>query len=216
VPCCKGRWRKSNHNGFDVSIICKFARSPRCNLVHRKRHWIWVAANKWTDVTTAGCFAKGQDIMAWYGTFHPSTKVYLTFDVHLFHQFTNCWGLEDKSDETVEKSHQTLSYENRENCITRELGRRRSQEIRLNIDQHEEIKKQSKGTKRAIDATGSLQLSIRAKGEKGKGGEERGIQRSLDDFIPYFLTKPFSTICLCFLFSCSEFCGVKHDVDSGF
>jgi hypothetical protein len=61
-------------------------------------------------------------------------KWHLTFDGHLLQQFTKYGGIADKSDETIEKGHQTLkalrdrfrgisSYEQRETCIRRELCR---------------------------------------------------------------------------------------------
>ena len=72
------------------------------------------------------------------------SKWHLTFDGHLLHQFTNYGGLADKSDESIEKGHQTLkalrerfrgisSYEQRETCIRRELRRRRSPAVHRQI-----------------------------------------------------------------------------------
>jgi hypothetical protein len=72
-------------------------------------------------------------------------KWHLTFDGHLLDQFKRYGGLADKSDESIEKGHQTLkalrerfrggsSYEQREGCIRRELRRRRSPEIQRTID----------------------------------------------------------------------------------
>jgi hypothetical protein len=63
-------------------------------------------------------------------------KWHLTFDGHLLNQFNQYAGLADKSDETIEKEHQTLKvlrdrfrgiafYEAREACIRRELRRSR-------------------------------------------------------------------------------------------
>ena len=89
-------------------------------------------------------------------------KWHLTFDGHLLNQFTKFGGLADKSDETIEKGHQTLkdlrdrfrgisSYEQRETCIRRELHRSRSKEVQQHIDAYEAMIKQSSGTKRATD-----------------------------------------------------------------
>jgi hypothetical protein len=71
-------------------------------------------------------------------------KWHLTFDGHLLEQFNKFAGLADKSDETIEKGHQTLknlrerfrgisSYEQREVCIRRELRRSRSPEIKATL-----------------------------------------------------------------------------------
>jgi hypothetical protein len=89
-------------------------------------------------------------------------KWHLTFDGHLLDQFKRFGGLADKSDETIEKGHQTLkslrdrfrgitSYKNREMCIRRELRRVRSPEIKKHIDDYESKIKQKAGTKREID-----------------------------------------------------------------
>jgi hypothetical protein len=61
------------------------------------------------------------------------------------------------------------SYEKRENCIRRELRRRRSPEIQQYIEQYEEMEKQSIGTKRGQ----SMQLSIRATREMQRWKRER-------------------------------------------
>jgi hypothetical protein len=89
-------------------------------------------------------------------------KWHLTFDGHLLQQFTKYGGIADKSDETIEKGHQTLkalrdrfrgisSYKQRETCIRREIRRTRSPEIQQHIDNFEAMIKQSTGTKRAMD-----------------------------------------------------------------
>ena len=89
-------------------------------------------------------------------------KWHLTFDGHLFHQFNKYGGLADKSDETIEKWHQTLktlrdrfrgisSYERRETCIRRELRRIKSPEIQKVIDEYDAIIKKSACTKRAVN-----------------------------------------------------------------
>jgi hypothetical protein len=104
-------------------------------------------------------------------------KWHLTFDGHLLDQFTKYGGLADKSDETIEKGHQTLkalrerfrgisSYEVRENCIRRELRRTRSPEIKQHIDNFEAMIKQSASTKRAIDTAERQDNNKKAKLEK--------------------------------------------------
>jgi hypothetical protein len=104
-------------------------------------------------------------------------KWHLTFDGHLLEQFTTYDGLADKSDETIEKGHQTLkvlrdrfrgvsSYEMTEACIRRELRRGRSPEIQQHIDKYEASIKQSLGTKRALDTVERLDNKKKAKQEK--------------------------------------------------
>ena len=104
-------------------------------------------------------------------------KWHLTFDGHLLSQYKKFGGLADKSDETIEKAHQTLkelrdryrritSYEARETCIRRELRRSRSPEILNLITKFESLTKKSAGSKRALD-TATRQEDIRkAKKEK--------------------------------------------------
>jgi hypothetical protein len=104
-------------------------------------------------------------------------KWHLTFDGHLLHQVTLYGGLADKSDETIEKGHQTLkrlrerfrgiySYERRENCIRRELRRSRSPEIQLAIEMYETKIKHSVRTKRSLDTTERQEYNKRVKKEK--------------------------------------------------
>ena len=104
-------------------------------------------------------------------------KWHLTFDGHLLNQFTKFGGLADKSDETIEKGHQTLkalrdrfrgisSYEQRETCIRRELRRTRSPEIQQHIDSFEARIKQSGSTKRAMDTAKRQNNNKKAKLEK--------------------------------------------------
>jgi hypothetical protein len=104
-------------------------------------------------------------------------KWHLTFDGHLLHQFNKYGGLADKSDETIEKGHQTLkllrdrfrgvtSYEMREACIRCELRRSRSPEIQRHIDRYEARIKQNEGNKRAIDTAERLDNKKKAKREK--------------------------------------------------
>jgi hypothetical protein len=104
-------------------------------------------------------------------------KWHLTFDGHLLHQFTRYGGLADKSDETIEKGHQTLktlrsrfrgisSYEQRETCIRRELRRQRSPCIQRTIDRYEALIKQSTATKRSIDTEERQDGIKRTKQEK--------------------------------------------------
>jgi hypothetical protein len=104
-------------------------------------------------------------------------KWHLTFDGHLLEQFNKYSGLADKSDETIEKGHQTLktlrdryrgisSYEQKEGSIRRELRRSRSPEIRKIIDQYEALIKQSSGTRRALDTEERLDSKKKAKQEK--------------------------------------------------
>ena len=104
-------------------------------------------------------------------------KWHLTFDGHLLAQFTKFGGLADKSDETIEKGHQTLkklrdryrgvsSYSRRETCIRRELRRQRSPEIEQEIKNYEAAIKQKRGTRRQIDATARQETNKRAKLEK--------------------------------------------------
>lgn len=104
-------------------------------------------------------------------------KWHLTFDGHLLDQFTKFGGLADKSDESIEKVHQTLktlrdryrrisSYETRENCIRRELRRARSTEIQGHIDKYEEKKQQSTTAKRTIDFGQRQETNKKAKMEK--------------------------------------------------
>jgi hypothetical protein len=104
-------------------------------------------------------------------------KWHLTFDGHLLHQFNKFGGLADKSDETIEKGHQTLkqlrdrfrgvsSYEQKETCIRRELRRGRSPEIQQHIDKYEASIKQSDATKRARDTAERVDNKKKAKQEK--------------------------------------------------
>lgn len=98
---------------------------------------------------------------------------------YLLHQFTKYGGLADKSDESIEKGHQTLkalrnrlraipSYEQRETCIRTELRRGRSPEIQQHIDNFEAMKRQSSASKRAMDTPERQDNNKRAKQEKGK------------------------------------------------
>jgi hypothetical protein len=107
-------------------------------------------------------------------------KWHLTFDGHLLHQFNKYGGLADKSDETIEKGHQTLkllrdrfrgvnSYEMKEACIRRELRRSRSPEIQRHIDRYEARIKQVAGNKRAIDTADRQDNKKKAKQEKRAG-----------------------------------------------
>ena len=104
-------------------------------------------------------------------------KWHLTFDGHLLDQFTKYGGLADKSDESIEKGHQTLkalrnrfrgipTYEQRETCIRRELRRGRSPEIQQHIDNFEAMIKQSSASKRAMDTAERKDNNKRAKLEK--------------------------------------------------
>ena len=104
-------------------------------------------------------------------------KWHLTFDGHLLDQFTKFGGLADKSDETIEKGHQTLkalrnrfsgisTYERRETCIRRELRRSRSTEIQQHIDNFEALIRQSSTTKRATDTVERQDNNKRVKLEK--------------------------------------------------
>lgn len=104
-------------------------------------------------------------------------KWHLTFDGHLLDQFTKFGGMADKSDETIEKGHQTLktlrdrfrgisSYEQRENCIRRELRRARSTKIQNQIDKYELKIKQSTTAKRAINTGERQDTKKKAKKEK--------------------------------------------------
>jgi hypothetical protein len=98
-------------------------------------------------------------------------KWHLTFDGHLLNQVQKYGGLADKSDESIEKGHQTLktlrerfrgisSYQQRETCIRRELRRGRSPEIQKHIEDYEALIQQSQSTKRALD-TGDRRNSIK-------------------------------------------------------
>lgn len=127
--------------------------------------------------TLADALAKAKAL--WLGmkltTLQP--KWHLTFDGHLFNQFTTFGGLADKSDESIEKGHQTLktlrdrfrrisSYQLRENCIRRELRRARSAEIQGHIDKYELKIKQPTTAKRAIDFGQRQEMNKKAKIEK--------------------------------------------------
>lgn len=103
-------------------------------------------------------------------------KWHLTFDGHLLEQVKRYQGLADKSEEVIEKFHQTLktlrdrfrgisSYQQRETCIRRELRRQRSPEIQKHIDKYQFSIKQSSGTKRAADARERQATRKRAKQE---------------------------------------------------
>jgi hypothetical protein len=104
-------------------------------------------------------------------------KWHLTFDGHLLQQFQTYGGLADKSDETIEKGHQTLktlrerfrgisSYETRETCIRRELRRARSPEIQKIIDNYNNMIKHDAGTKRANESADRQDNMKKAKEEK--------------------------------------------------
>lgn len=125
----------------------------------------------------AGALSEGKTLWLAMGLSTLQPKWHLTFDGHLLHQFCKYGGLADKSDETIEKGHQTLkqlrdryrnitSYEVRENCIRRELRRRRSPEIQLHIDKYEAMIKQSTTTKRAADTQVRQDNNKKAKQEK--------------------------------------------------
>jgi hypothetical protein len=86
-------------------------------------------------------------------------------------------GLAYKSDESIEKRHQTLkalrnrfrgipTYEQRETCIRRELHRGRSPEIQQHINNFEAMIKQSSALKRAMDTAERKDYNKRAKLEK--------------------------------------------------
>jgi hypothetical protein len=104
-------------------------------------------------------------------------KWHLTFDGHLYYQVSRFGGLADKSDESIEKLHQTFkalydryrrisSYERRETCIRRELRRGRSPEVQQHITAYEEAIKQSAGSKRALDTADRTANKKLAKVEK--------------------------------------------------
>lgn len=104
-------------------------------------------------------------------------KWHLTFDGHLLDQFSRFGGLADKSDETIEKGHQTLKrmrerfrgitdYKTRETCIRRELRRVRSPDVEKHIDEYKNKIKHRGGTKRGIDATERQHNNIKVKKEK--------------------------------------------------
>ena len=104
-------------------------------------------------------------------------KWHLTFDGHLLRQFKKYGGLADKSDESIEKGHQTLklmrdrfrgvaSFELRESCIRRELRRTRSPEIQKHIDNYENSIKQASGTKREVETAERQEQNKKVKLEK--------------------------------------------------
>jgi len=104
-------------------------------------------------------------------------KWHLTFDGHLMDQYSRYGGLADKSDESIEKGHQTLkvmrerfrgipSYQQQETCIRRELRRSRSPEIQQHIDRYQTSIKQSSTTKRSRDTAERLDNKKKAKEEK--------------------------------------------------
>jgi hypothetical protein len=104
-------------------------------------------------------------------------KWHLTFDGHLLNQVRKYNGLADKSDESIEKEHQTLkalrerfrgipSYRTRETCIRRELRRGRSPEIQQHINKYEAMIKQSDSTKRALDTNERLDNKKKVKQER--------------------------------------------------
>jgi hypothetical protein len=107
-------------------------------------------------------------------------KWHLTFDDHLYYQVSRLGGLADKSDESIEKGHQTLkalrdrfrrisSYERRETCIRRELRRGRSHEVQAHIQAYEVAIKQKTGTKRATNMAERTANKRQAKDEKRTG-----------------------------------------------
>ena len=115
--------------------------------------------------------------MEHHEAFHSPAQVHLTFDRHLLHQFTKYGGLADKSDESIEKGHQTLkalrerfrgitSYRLKENCIRKEMRRMRSPEIQQYIDEYQAMKRQSPTTKRASDTEERQDNQKKAKQEK--------------------------------------------------
>jgi hypothetical protein len=104
-------------------------------------------------------------------------KWHLTFDGHLLEQYNIYRGLADKSDESIEKGHQTLkalrewfrgisSFNTQETCIRRELRRSRSPEIQQIIDKYEAMSKQSNTTKRALDTVERQDNKRQAKQER--------------------------------------------------
>jgi hypothetical protein len=104
-------------------------------------------------------------------------KWHLTFNGCLLEQFNRYGGLADKSDETIEKGHRTLtnlrkrfrsisSYEQQESYIRRELRRQRSPLIQQHINKYETMIKQSDATKRARDTMERLDSNKKAKQER--------------------------------------------------
>ena len=104
-------------------------------------------------------------------------KWHLTFDGHLLHQFKKYGGLADKSDETIEKGHQTLkllrdrfrgvsSFEQRESCIRRELRWTRYPEIQKHIDDYEKMIKLGSGTTRELETLERQEQNKKVKLEK--------------------------------------------------
>jgi hypothetical protein len=119
--------------------------------------------------------AKSMWIQMKLSTLQP--KWHLTFDGHLLDQYRRYQGLADKSDESIEKEHQTLktlrerfrgipSYSQREACIRRELRRSRSPEIQVIIDDYDRLIKQASGTKRALDTAQRVDNKKQAKEAK--------------------------------------------------
>ena len=99
-------------------------------------------------------------------------KWHMTFDGHLVDQAIKCGGLADKSDESVEFQHQLLkklrdrhrsipSFQRREECIRRDLRRRRSPEMQKQIKQCEAAKKVKPDSKRQL-ASDERQQEVRA------------------------------------------------------
>jgi hypothetical protein len=95
-------------------------------------------------------------------------KWHLTFDGHLMDQYSRYGGLADKSDESIEKGHQTLKVlrEQQETCIRRELRRSRSPAIQQHIDRYQTSIKQSSTIKRSRDTEERLDNKKKAKEEK--------------------------------------------------
>ena len=92
-------------------------------------------------------------------------------------QYSRYGGLADKSDESIEKGHQTLkvlrerfrgipSYQQQETCIRRELRRSRSPAIQQHIDRYQTSIKQSSTIKRSRDTEERLDNKKKAKEEK--------------------------------------------------
>ena len=140
--------------------------------------FFWFVANKRAkDTSLANALNAGKTLWLQMSLPTKQPKWHLTFDGHLLRQFTKFGGLADKSDETIEKGHQTLknlrdryrgisSFQKRETCIRRELRRTRSPEIQNHLDDYENTIKLESGSKRRIETVERQENKKKIKLEK--------------------------------------------------
>lgn len=146
--------------------------------------------------------ADGKELWIRMGLTTLQPKWHLTFDGHLSAQVRRFGGLADKAEDPIEKFHQTLknlrdrfrgirSYQQKENCIRRELRRRRSPAIQQEIDSYKARIKIKSTTKRKVDAS-----ERQADKKAAKKNQARGICSATTDVA---ILHPSKTLVVCYL-----------------